>query len=309
MPPLISAIIPTFNRADLLVQAVASLVHQSLPPDQYEIIVVDNKSTDQTRAAVSRQFGRVPNLRYVFEPEQGVSAARNTGWQMASADYLAFLDDDAIASPDWLAQHLCAFRSTPTTPGCVGGRIEPVWQSPRPPWLPDDLLWCYSILDHAAEPTALCGPVFPPAANVAFLRTALQRVGGFTLNVGRTGGKLVSGEETLAIRQMLRLGFTCLYWPQASVRHLVPSERLTIDWVTRRMYWEGVSCALSRRVLEPMSRSRRVRLAARALWRIAQSPDHRRALFASRRACRNVTSRVEAWGCLGEAAGMLGFAG
>jgi glycosyltransferase involved in cell wall biosynthesis len=308
MPPLISAIIPTFNRADLLVQAVASLVNQSLPPEQYEIIVVDNKSTDQTRAEVVRRFGKMPNLHYIFEPEPGVSSARNAGWQAASADYLAFLDDDAVAGHDWLEQYVRAFQSTPTPPGCVGGRIDPVWQAPRPAWLPDDLLWCYSILDHAQEPTALCGPVFPPAANVAFQRAALQRVGGFTLNVGRNGGKLISGEETLAIRQMLRLGFTCLYWPQASVQHLVPAQRLTIDWLTRRMYWEGVSCALSRRVLEPISWRQRMRLAARALWRIAQSPNHRRALLSRRRACHDITPRAEAWGCLGEAAGMIGLA-
>jgi glycosyltransferase involved in cell wall biosynthesis len=306
--PLISAIIPTFNRADLLIQAVDSLVHQSLAPEQYEIIVVDNRSTDQTRSQVMRRFGQVRNFRYIFEPDQGVSAARNRGWRAASADLLAFLDDDAIANPDWLAQYLDAFASAPTAPGCVGGRIEPIWQSPRPAWLPDDLLWCYSLLDHAAQPTALRGPVFPPAANVAFLRRALEQVGGFTLNVGRSGGNLVSGEETLAIRQMLHRGFTCLYWPAACVRHWVPSERLTAKWLARRMYWEGVSCALSRRLVEPISRGRRLKLAACAVWKVVQSPDHRRALLSRRWAARHIKAKAEAWGCLGEAAGLLGLA-
>jgi glycosyltransferase involved in cell wall biosynthesis len=309
MPPLISAVIPTFNRADLLLKALAGLTQQNLPPEQYEIIVVDNNSTDHSREAVSRRFGNVPNLRYLCQPSQGVSAARNMGWRAAAAPYVAFQDDDAVAGPDWLAQYLRAFASKRPLPGCIGGRIEPLWESPRPAWLPDDLLWCYSLLDHTDQPITLEGPVFPPAANVAFLRSALERVGGFTLNVGRTRGKLISGEETLVIRQMLRLGFTCLYWPQASVQHLVPTQRLTVAWLTRRMYWEGVSCAVSRRVLEPISWRRRVGLAARAMWRIAQSPNHRRALFAGAKRCRDVTPRVEAWGCLGEAAGMLGLAG
>jgi glycosyltransferase involved in cell wall biosynthesis len=300
--------VPTFNRADLLAKALETLARQSLPRDQYEVIVVDNNSTDDTRQVVDGLRHQMPNLRYLFEAEQGVSAARNRGWQAAAAPLVAFQDDDALAGPDWLEQYLRAFASQSPAPGCVGGRIEPIWESPRPAWLPDALLWCYSVLDQPGRPVILQGPVFPPAANLAFQRRVLERLGGFTLSMGRRNGKLLSGEETLVIRQMLRLGPACLFWPQASVRHLVSTGRLNVAWLTRRMYWEGVSCAISRRQLEPMSRRRRLRLAVHALWRIAQSPNHRRALF-TRRHGADVTPKVEAWGCVGEAVGLLGLAG
>src|SRR5690349_21431211 len=125
----ISAIIPTYNRADYLGNAIQSLIEQTLPIEQYEILVIDNCSTDRTRQIVCEDFAHVPNLRYIYEPVLGLSQARNTGWQQARGDYVAYLDDDAIASSQWLEKILFTFRTVTPIPGCVGGKVEPIWET------------------------------------------------------------------------------------------------------------------------------------------------------------------------------------
>jgi len=111
--PRISAIIITHNRVEYLIKAIQSLLHQSLPKDQYEIIVVDNCSTDHTRETVEKLSAN-NKVRYVFEPELGSSKSRNTGLQHARGTYVAFLDDDVITCPDWLEKILHVFEPTPS---------------------------------------------------------------------------------------------------------------------------------------------------------------------------------------------------
>ena len=101
----ISAVVCTLNRATYLARAVESLVNQTYPKEYYEIIVVDNGSTDNTREVVE-QFSQCAIIRYIYEPVKGLSQARNTGWQAAAGKYVAYLDDDAIARPRWLEKML-----------------------------------------------------------------------------------------------------------------------------------------------------------------------------------------------------------
>src|SRR5712671_6825521 len=98
----ISVIIATHNRADLLAIALKSLARQTIPPAEYEVIVVDNASSDQTPAVVRQMSPAMPQVRYVFEERLGLSWARNAGLEAARAPYVAYLDDDAKAEPEWL---------------------------------------------------------------------------------------------------------------------------------------------------------------------------------------------------------------
>src|SRR4051812_37764690 len=128
----ISAIIPTYNRDAYLGKAIQSLVDQTLATEQYEILVIDNCSTDHTREIVCNEFGHVPNLRYIYEPVQGLNQARNTGWRQARGELVAFLDDDAIANSEWLEKILMVFETVKPIPGCVGGQVEGIWETERP---------------------------------------------------------------------------------------------------------------------------------------------------------------------------------
>src|SRR3989337_3554689 len=105
---VISAIICTHNRVEYLTKAIQSLVDQNIPKSKYEIIVVDNCSTDSTREVVEK-FSSKSNIRYIYEPTLGANKARNTGWRNARGKYIAYLDDDAIASPVWLCRILQGF--------------------------------------------------------------------------------------------------------------------------------------------------------------------------------------------------------
>src|SRR5436853_547125 len=130
-----SIIIPTYNRADELRQTIRSIAKLSVVGD-WELIVVDNKSTDQTRAVVEAETASFPALlRYLFEPEQGRYAALNTGIRAATGSIIATTDDDARVEPDWLMKAAAGLDAI----GCdyVGGKVFPIWKGSRPAWLPN----------------------------------------------------------------------------------------------------------------------------------------------------------------------------
>lgn len=144
--PELSVVICTHNRAPDLRAALDSLSQQLLEAHRFEILVVDNNSGDDTRAVVEGSPIH-PRPRYIFEGTLGLCNARNTGWNAARGDIVAYLDDDALAYPDWATEILAAFeRASPET-GCVGGRICPLYHAPRPGWLGDDVALSLTIVD------------------------------------------------------------------------------------------------------------------------------------------------------------------
>jgi len=174
----ISAVICTFNRADYLGKAVNSLVDQTLSKEEYEILVVDNGSIDNTRKVALEEFSHVQNLRYLYEPILGLSQARNTGWRNAKGEYVAYLDDDAIASPRWLEAILDVFETVKPEPGCLGGKVEPIWEAPQPLWLPDSLLASLSFVDWSENPCNLDHKQWLVGTNIAFPKYLLKAAGG-----------------------------------------------------------------------------------------------------------------------------------
>jgi glucosyl-dolichyl phosphate glucuronosyltransferase len=240
----ISAIVCTHNRASYLRKALASLCKQTLDDERYEILVVDNGSTDGTAAVVKQEFAGVGNLRYVFEPELGLSIARNEGARVAKAAFLAYLDDDAIADPRWLEEAVTTFSRPDARIGIVGGPIVPIWEAPRPAWLPDALLGYLTILDESAIREGTLEPAQQIyGANLLVARQALEAAGGFKVNLGRKGKNLLSNEE-LALRAAIeQAGFVTYFNPRIVVQHHVVPERLEKRWFYRRLYWQGRSDA------------------------------------------------------------------
>ena len=260
----ISAIICTRDRAPYLRRAIRSLRGQTLGHRAYEVLVVDNGSTDGTGELVAAESGRWPNLRYLAEPVLGLSRARNRGWRSARGEYVAYLDDDATAAPDWLARILAVFDTVAPRPGCVGGRIEPLWEAPRPAWLSDDLLGALSILDWSAKPGVLRPDRWIAGCNMAFPRRLLRAVGGFSERLGRRGERLLSMEENLVRQQLEGAGYVCYYDPRIVVQHHIPATRLAPSWFLRRTYWNGVSAARVQVMRQAPSRWRRWWRAGRA---------------------------------------------
>jgi GT2 family glycosyltransferase len=270
----ISAIICTFKRPDYLRHALRSLCEQSLPRDQYEIIVVDNAVEAEVEQLVKEfQDGRI-NLAYVGESEVGLSRARNTGSKIAAGRYVAYMDDDARADTHWLEALVDAFEKFPA-PAAVGGRVWLDWQGEKPAWLSDRYLSLYTCVDHGAEARSLENGEFLVGANLAFEKEALLLVGGFDANLGRQGAVLLSGEEAAILKLLRERQRPVYYEPAAVVWHSVDQSRKRPTWLLRRLFWDGASQplidqssnGLSRRSMS-LSAYRDLRQCARWLWGI-----------------------------------------
>jgi glycosyltransferase involved in cell wall biosynthesis len=237
----ISAIICTFKRPDYLRHALRSLCEQSLPREQYEIIVVDNAVEAETRQ-VAEEFddGRV-NLRYVTEASVGLSRARNTGINAAVGRYVAYMDDDARADAQWLEALVTAFEQGFPAPAAVGGRVWLDWQGEKPSWVPERHLSLYTYVDHGNDGHSLENGEYLVGANLAFEKDALRAVGGFDPNLGRQGLLLLSGEDSATVAQLQQMRRVVYYEPAAVVWHSVDQSRRRPSWLLRRLFWDGAS--------------------------------------------------------------------
>lgn len=236
----ISAIICTHNRCDLLPNAIESLLQQSFAQEQYEVIVVDNASTDGTRS-VCEQFINNEHFKYFFEKTPGLSHARNRGINEARGRYVAFIDDDAIASYEWLERIVEAFENIQPRPASVGGAIDPIWECPQPIWITKDILPYLTILNYGTQPHFIDYPSIFYGTNMAFCRKTLLDIGSFRTDIGRIKSSLLSCEESDIYKKLSEGNKPAYYMPNASVRHLVDKRRLTKSWFYRRNYWQGRS--------------------------------------------------------------------
>lgn len=237
----ISAVICALHRTTYLEKAIQSLIEQTLPKEEYEVIVVNSGSIDETKM-IGESFNHLENFRCIHEPIKGLSQARNTGWQNAKGKYVAYLDDDAIACQEWLERIIKAFETVHPPPGSVGGKIIPIWEAKRPEWLSKQLEPSLTILDWADKPIFLTEAYhYLAGANVAYPREILQRFGGFSTSLGRKEGTLLSNEEILLSRCLKRHNLWSYYDPEICVQHHVPAERLVRRWFYRRYFWQGVS--------------------------------------------------------------------
>lgn len=243
---LISVAICTYNRADRLVFALDGLRCQSLPIEYFEIMVIDNASTDDTQKICTRYQQQLPNLRYIYEPILGLSKARNTAIDQARGEYIAYLDDDAIPCTTWLETIIETYQTIKPTPICAGGPIYPLWDSRKPDWISKEIEYLFSILDLGEKPQWLKLPKHLFGANMTYQREALSLVGGFSENLGRQGSKnLLSCEEYLTYKMLVEQGKGLFYYhPQISVQHWVPQKRVNLNWMLWRSYWQGRSSAV-----------------------------------------------------------------
>jgi len=232
----------THNRASDLQEALFSLLNQRFD-EPFEVLVVDNGSTDQTAQTVL-DFHRSVSfpVRYLYEERLGLSVARNRAIREAKGEYILFLDDDAVASADWIGGIVSVFDGNPRI-GCVGGKIEPAWDGEAPSWLPPENRSLYTILDYSDDIREMRGAI-PFGANVAFRRSLFDSMAMFREDLGRVGSNLLSSEESELIER-IRAEFLVYYTPHASVLHKIHRSRMSRKWLLSRIYWQGVSKAVS----------------------------------------------------------------
>ncbi|NEP18771.1 MAG: glycosyltransferase family 2 protein [Leptolyngbya sp. SIO4C1] len=238
--PLISAIICTHNRDQYLGAAIDSLLNQTC--DRYEVIVVDNASTDSTAKVVQSRLSH-PRLQYVYESTLGLSVARNRGARAASAEILAYLDDDAEASPQWL-DSLYQVYAEDTQVAIAGGKVTLLWpeQTQPPRWLSSELASGLGAYDLGDSLRYIKNPnLTPRGLNYSIRKSFLDSVGGFDTNLGRVGKNLLSNEELHMTQLALRQGLNVVYVPAAIAAHNVAPARLKPGWFLSRSWWQGIS--------------------------------------------------------------------
>ena len=239
---MISVVLATRDRQQDAVECVRSVLEQSYA--SYEILVIDQSHQRTLRDAIFKQFPEDGRIRYFSMDHGGLSEARNLGVEHASGSIVAFIDDDAVARPGWLAGIAEAFRNEPQ-PGMIGGRIDPIWLAPRPFWFPRErefLLGLYNIGD------CLC-PMpehdLPVGANMAGLRRVILEAGGFDprfgFNAARGRRRMLAGEDTLLAERVKRLGYPLYYQPKAAVGHRISRRKVTRGHYLWRHFWEGAT--------------------------------------------------------------------
>ena len=238
--PQIAAIICTHNREQYLGDSLDSLLAQDY--DDFEVLVVDNASSDRTQEIVKARLPN-PRLRYVFEETLGLSAARNRGAKETKAEILAYLDDDAIASPQWLQVLVTAYEDNSQL-AIAGGKVTLIYPDNLSPphWISPELSGNLGFYDLGNEPIYINTPgLTPRGLNYSIRRNFLEEIGGFDLNLGRVGKKLLSNEELYMTELALAKGWQVAYLPDALVAHNVAPERLRPSWFLQRSWWQGIS--------------------------------------------------------------------
>jgi glycosyltransferase involved in cell wall biosynthesis len=304
----ISVIIATRNRASLLAMALDGLGAQQFPTEDFEVVVVDNGSTDGTRDVVSARARSSMKVKYIFEPTLGVSVARNVGTRASAGPLVAFLDDDAIPEPDWLPRIMAVFDRVSPTPACVGGRVEPIFEGPPPEWVDGALLDFLSVVDHAPAPFFLRDVLHGQklvSANMALQKAALDRAGGFDPRLSRIGDSLLSGGEVLLQLQLEKLGLPIYYDPAIRVRHHVSASRLTSRWLEDRAFWGGVSDSLLSFLNRPPTLWWALRTFSWSTRSALKKPLSVVALLRSPTDFRGIESRCMTWHRLGSVVGAL----
>jgi hypothetical protein len=205
----------------------------------WEIVLVDNASTDATSSVVATHRGDLP-IRYVMEPQQGLAHARNRGVAEASGEILLFTDDDVLVEPGWLTEHVKAARAHPEALA-FGGPIEPWFEAEPPEWISRHLHLLegvYAIRELGESIRTLRPGELPFGANVGF-RACVFDDRSFDPKLGRTPDEMLSGEETALLWELQSRQPDSILWVGlARVRHFIPAERLTKGYV--RSFYHGI---------------------------------------------------------------------
>ncbi|MDP2852244.1 MAG: glycosyltransferase [Gallionella sp.] len=241
-----SIIVCTYNRAESLRDTLRALHAQKTNPSrEWEVVVVDNNSKDDTRQVVAEFQREWPLLRYEFQGEQGLSHARNHGIAAAHGNILFFTDDDVLPEPDWMEVTLAGLEKYRAD--ACGGFIAPIWEVPPPGWLTERFYGFLAVRTERSDDYDIISPSQAPfGANMAFRREVFQKVGGFDTSRGRKGKVLASGEDGELFERILAAGLKAVFLGQSRVHHKVESFRLTKRYFRRWRFQTSRNIAQSK---------------------------------------------------------------
>lgn len=243
MKPAISIIVCTYNRDKYSYNVLKSIADNEFPHTEYEIVLVNNNSTDNTESECKRFQQDYPtiNFHYFVETNQGLSYARNCGIQNAQGDILVYVDDDATVNKEYIKTYVSFFLNNPDV-DAAGGPIIPVYETVEPKWMSyytRQLITGKLLLGN--KPQEFPHKAFPGGGNAAYRKTVFDKVGFFNVQLGRKGKSLIGAEEKDIFDKMTQQGMRFYYLPNAILYHIIPDNKLTKEYFNRLTYSIGVS--------------------------------------------------------------------
>ena len=240
---MLTAIICTYNRAKYIGNLLESIAANDLDKNEYEILLVDNNCTDNTRE-ICEAFAKAHKdvqFRYTKEPEQGLSAARNRGIREAKGDILVYVDDDALID-SWYLRTIAEYMSTHPEISAIGGKILPLYETKEPNWMsPYTKTLLTAWMDFGDEVRPFPKGKFPGGGNSAYRADVFEKVGLFNTELGRKGDSLMGAEEKDIYDKMNALGMQYMYVPAMTLHHIIPQRKLEKEYFDKWTYQIGVS--------------------------------------------------------------------
>lgn len=241
----LSIIICTYNRDKYIAESIRASFNQTTDPEHYEVIVINNNSTDRTHEICTNLLNAPDALpfRYFIETSQGLSHARNRGILEAKGEILCFIDDDAMMEENYTENLIRFFAKHPEV-SAVGGRIYPRFEGKAPNWLSHFLVPLMSTIDLGNEAKPFKFGKYPIGANMAIKASVFERIAPFDVHLGRTGSNLLGGEEKDIFSRMRAQNHSIWYVPDAVVHHVIPDSRLQKSFIKK----VGIGIGLSERI-------------------------------------------------------------
>lgn len=232
---ILSIIICSYNRASYISDALTSLYCQSAGLNAFEVIIVDNNSTDNTKEVYTawRQTNTNGQFTFISETKQGASFARNTGATIAKGEWVCFMDDDAVATPNYVENILKHIHNKPDAVG-FGGRIIPKYIPSEPKWMSYYVSSLVGNFDYAPIACAFENGKYPLESNMIVKKSVYDQIGGFNVNLpGVVGTLRIGGEGKELFYKILALGHIIYYDPAICVHHVVEVKKLTSEYMYR----------------------------------------------------------------------------
>ncbi|MFZ0927660.1 MAG: glycosyltransferase [Syntrophobacteraceae bacterium] len=249
----ITVAICTWNRAKLLDSTLGRMVSLLIPKGvTWELLVVNNNSTDETGIVLASYAGRLP-LRTVFEAIPGISSARNRAACEARGDLIVWTDDDVLVDSDWMAAYAAAAAQWPGA-AFFGGPIEPWFEGEPPAWLLQiypKVQDAFAARELGKDPLLFTDVVLPYGANYA-IRAEVQRRYSYDRDLGRRPDSAIGGEESAVMEAIIRDGLEGRWVPDARVKHFIPLKRQTMLYLRQYFHGAGLNWTLSKKPKWPL---------------------------------------------------------
>lgn len=248
--PFISVIIPTCGRPELLLECVASVLRNDFT--NFEVLIIDQDPKKNLEVELFKRFPGDSRIVYLFLDTAGASKARNVGIKHARGELIAFVDDDLEVSPGWLRAYVNAFTTIQPPPGIVGGRVDPLWLSPRPDWFPEEKEYLLGLYNKGNELMPMIEGDLPFTANCAVSRRIINEVGSLDERIGFSYARknsMLAGEDSLFALKIRQANYSIYYQPQARACHKIAKNKLTPKYFLKRNFWEGVTTVVVRYLL------------------------------------------------------------